>query len=277
MTIKLQDRLSIAATMARTLWSDRGLDAYLLKQLPYYDSDQYKAPSNGLHIDKRLESYLSVALEANLSILVCSPIPHLRSALLDIIVSTIPQGCATAIVSKDLGSVHSGGISFCSRYVYGRSAQLIRPCIDKALQSHPDWLVVDEITAPGSASVFSALSFGSSYISALRFDTGGAPLIAKLSSQLLHKDPARISSIDVSVTARSYGEIKIHEYSWLSRGEIGEGIELAGRDMFQSREICSIPSGCLQASKAMAKYAWIYGMPDIWDAGKISNAPKLPV
>lgn len=277
MTIKLQDRLSIAAAMARTLWSDRGLDAYLLKQLSYYDSDQYKAPSNGLHIDKCLESYLSVALEANLSILVCSPIPHLRSALLDTLVSLIPQGCATAIVSKDLGSVHSGGLPFCSRYVYGRSARLIRPCIDKALQSHPDRLVVDEITSPGSASVFSALAFGSSYISASRFDACGAPLMAKLSSQFLHKDPVRISSMDLSVTARSDGEIRIHEYSWLSRGEIDEGVELAGRDMFQSREIYPMSAECLYSSKAMARYAWIYGMPSTELTGKIAPAPKLPV
>ncbi len=176
------------------------------------------------------------------------------------LVSLIPNGEFAIIIEKDSKTINSQSLFFNATNLYGKKHGIsISKSIGNGLRLGMERIIVDEICGKEANLLFHSMDFGSSFLTTIKGNFSGRALATTLLSKPTSVEAARLSCMDVSVSIDKNNALSVYEYSWLSRGEIEDGIDINGKDLLDFKEVMFDSKESLSKSKIIGLYSNMTG------------------
>jgi hypothetical protein len=235
---------------------------YVLEHMRYLEYEDARSGSMKAAANPWILAYLSIAIESSCNILACSEDPDTSKSLLRLLVGLIPYGESAIVIEKERHTIDARTMQN-SHQMYGSRYYNVTAleCMQDSLKARPGWLILDEICRNEARAVFSSMSAGTHFMSALKCNEYGPALMHRLMANPMKVDPETLNSLDISMRIdRLKNSILLYEYKWLSRAEIEEGIDVAAKDMFEVKEMQPGNPHFTEKSKVLIRYRKLTGM-----------------
>lgn len=258
---RTSDTIIYAQALLKQWYDQMQMYPYISEEEPSKDTQGITSELQAAISNTGVLAYLWLAMESGCSVLVCGEDINANKFILNFLIDSIPRNESAAIVEKGHSGINYDNILFNIHFAYGNKYYTsVRAGIEKALKTGISWVIVDEISQKEADKLFASIDSGASFISTIKANISAGDLAHKLMSRPLKVDAKRLSNLDIYVHIDSARHtMSIYEYSWLSRGEIDDGIEIRGVDMMQVKEIISNSSESLLHSKVVRTYCELTG------------------
>jgi hypothetical protein len=255
-------RIEHAKEILKSWYYERKISPYLSESSFEHEYPQTSQEVQKTVSDSKALAYLRFALESNCCLLICGEDSGANKSLLSMLVNFIPNNESAIIIEKEAQSIVSDSLPFNIRNTYGNKYRVSSAeSVDNALRLGISWIIMDEICSVEADSLFNSTNFGASFISTINTNALGSNLVTKLASRPICVMAERLSNLDASVYIDiRRNTLSIHEYSWLSRGEIEDGLSINGKDLLQSKEIVLDSKESLLGSKILRMYSHVTGL-----------------
>ncbi|MGC8586960.1 MAG: ATPase, T2SS/T4P/T4SS family [Candidatus Micrarchaeia archaeon] len=216
-------------------------------------------------------SYLWLAVESNLNIIIAGAPASGKTTLMSSLLSFVPRYKRIITIEEDINELKfypnvTNVVSlYGSRYY---NMVQTREQVVNALRMRPDRLVVGEIRAAETKELFSGANIGVPFMTTLHSNEGGVAVLKRLVSKPMEVDMQALSSLDLAVYVKqgAVGRVisSISEYKWLSRGEDIDGAEPFGDDSVNITQIVEngeLNTELLKNSRVISAYSRLHSVP----------------
>jgi len=211
-------------------------------------------------------SYLWLAVESNLNIIIAGAPASGKTTLMSALLSFVPKYKRIITIEEDINELKfypnvTNVVSlYGSRYY---NMVQTREQVINALRMRPDRLVVGEIRSSETKELFAGANIGIPFMTTLHSNEGGIAILKRLVTKPMDVDWQALSALDLAVYVRQESNFKrtlsgISEYKWLSRAEEINNTQAFGDDavsILQIVENGELNTEILKNSKVIAAYS----------------------
>lgn len=191
-------------------------------------------------------AYLWLAIDAGMNMVIAGAPASGKTTMLGAMANLIPHFSKLVAIEEEINELRFNAPIFNVVSLYGSryGATNTRTQVLNALRMRPDRIIIGEIRGEEARELFAGANFGMPFMTTMHSGDESLAVVKKLLVKPMLVEPRALSMLDLSLHMRQEGVrsrvvSSVYEYSWLSRAEIEEGIEVGDGDSVEPRRTVS--------------------------------------